>query len=99
MRPEITAVIGEAAPRHMPRYAQVPNLQVVYLRGIRGGILVEDQHEVTAYKSAFQQLSVSALTPDASATLAQPDRTLQGRRFRSASAPSGARELLRSEYP
>jgi hypothetical protein len=50
-------------------YAQVPDLQVVYLRGITGGILVEDQQEVTAYESAFRQLSASALTPGASATL------------------------------
>lgn len=51
------------------RYAQVPNLQVVCLRGIVGGVFIDDQREVSAYQSAFRQLSASALTPDASATL------------------------------
>jgi transcriptional regulator with XRE-family HTH domain len=51
------------------RYAQVPNLEMVYLRGISGGTFVEDQREIAAYESAFQQLTASALTPDASATL------------------------------
>lgn len=114
-RPEITAVIGEAALRHMPggptvtraqlaalastnsrfpevriqvllsengahaargagsftilRYTQVPGLEVVYLRGISSVTFVEDQREIEAYTSAFRQLTASALTPDASATL------------------------------
>jgi hypothetical protein len=48
---------------------QVPNLEMVYLRGILGGTFVEDQQEITAYTTAFQQLTASALTPGASATL------------------------------
>lgn len=51
------------------RCAQVPDLQVVYQRGISGGFLVEDQREIDAYESAFRQLTASALPPDASATL------------------------------
>jgi transcriptional regulator with XRE-family HTH domain len=51
------------------RYAQVPELEVVYLRGISGGTFVEDQREIAAYASAFRQLTASALTPDASTTL------------------------------
>jgi transcriptional regulator with XRE-family HTH domain len=114
-RREITAVVGEAALRHMPggpavsraqlaalasansrfphvrvqvlpsengapiargtgsftilRYAHMPGLEVLYLRGLSGWILVEDQREIAAYASAFRQLTVCALTPDASATL------------------------------
>jgi transcriptional regulator with XRE-family HTH domain len=51
------------------RYTQVPNLEVVYLRGISGGTFVEDQREIEAYTSAFRQLTASALTPDTSAAL------------------------------
>lgn len=51
------------------RYAHVHSLRIVCLRGISGGIFVEDQQEITAYESAFRQLSASALPPDASAAL------------------------------
>jgi transcriptional regulator with XRE-family HTH domain len=51
------------------RYAQTPELGVVYLRGISGGTFIEDQREIAAYASAFRQLTASALTPDASTTL------------------------------
>jgi transcriptional regulator with XRE-family HTH domain len=51
------------------RYTQMPSLEVVYLRGISGGTFVEDQMEVTAYESAFQKLTTSALAPDASVAL------------------------------
>jgi transcriptional regulator with XRE-family HTH domain len=47
----------------------MPSLEVVYLRGIPGGTFVEDQREIEGYASAFRQLTASALTPDASATL------------------------------
>jgi transcriptional regulator with XRE-family HTH domain len=49
------------------RYAQV--FKVVYLRGISGGTFVEDQREIAMYELGFRQLTASALTPGASATL------------------------------
>lgn len=51
------------------RCTQVPSFEVVHLRGIAGGTFVEDQREIEAYASAFRQLTASALTSDASATL------------------------------
>ena len=50
------------------RYAHVPDLGVVHLVGI-GGTFLEDQHDIMAYASAFEQLEASALLPDASACL------------------------------
>ena len=49
------------------RYA--PDLGMVHLAGISGGAFFEEQQDVMAYASAFEQLEMSALSPAASACL------------------------------
>jgi transcriptional regulator with XRE-family HTH domain len=51
------------------RYAHAPDLGVVHLVGISGGAFLEQQQDVMAYASAFEQLEMSALSPAASACL------------------------------
>jgi transcriptional regulator with XRE-family HTH domain len=68
--PENGAHVARAAGSFtILRYAPVPGLEMVYLRGISCGSFVEDQREIAAYASAFRQLTASALTPDASENL------------------------------
>ena len=51
------------------RYAQAPDIGVVYLPRISGGVFFEDQLDVTTWASAFEQLKACALTPGMSARL------------------------------
>jgi transcriptional regulator with XRE-family HTH domain len=51
------------------RYAEASDLGVVHLAGISGGAFLEEQQDVMAYVSAFEQLEVSALSPAASVGL------------------------------
>lgn len=51
------------------RFAQAPDIGVVYLPGISGGVFFEDQHDLQTWASAFEQLASCALTPDESAEL------------------------------
>jgi transcriptional regulator with XRE-family HTH domain len=60
---------GAAGSFTVLRYAHEPDLGVVHLAGISGGAFLEEQQEVMAYASAFEQLEMSALSPDASAQL------------------------------
>ena len=50
-------------------YGQVPDLGVVYLPGISGGVFFEDQPDVEIGTSAFERLKACALDPDMSARL------------------------------
>lgn len=51
------------------RYAQAPDIGVVYLPRISGGVFFEDQLDVATWASAFEQLKACALTPGMSARL------------------------------
>lgn len=60
---------GAAGSFTVLRYAEASDLGVVHLAGISGGAFLDDQQDVMAYASAFEQLEMSALSPHASACL------------------------------
>jgi Domain of unknown function (DUF5753)/Helix-turn-helix domain len=60
---------GDISSFTILRYAQVPDLGMVYLPGISGGIFFENQPDVEAGASAFEQLKAYALDPDTSTRL------------------------------
>jgi transcriptional regulator with XRE-family HTH domain len=62
-------VAGAAGSFTVLRYAEASDLGVVHLAGISGGAFLGEQQDVMAYASAFEQLEMSALSPDASACL------------------------------
>jgi transcriptional regulator with XRE-family HTH domain len=60
---------GNASSFTILRYAQVPDIGVVYLPGISGGVFFEDQPDLATGVSAFEQLKACSLDPDISARL------------------------------
>jgi Domain of unknown function (DUF5753) len=51
------------------RYTQAPDIGVVHLPRISGGVFFEDQLDVATWVSAFEQLKMCALSPGMSARL------------------------------
>jgi hypothetical protein len=51
------------------RFAEAPNLGVVHLRGLNGGVCLIGQASLAGYVRAFTQLQASALPADKSAKL------------------------------
>ncbi len=60
---------GDTSSFTILRYGQVPDLGVVYLPGISGGVFLEDQPDVEIGTLAFEQLKSCALDPDRSVRL------------------------------
>jgi Domain of unknown function (DUF5753) len=56
------------------RYAQAPDVGVVRLPCISGGVFFENQLDVATWVSAFEQLKACALTPGMSARLIRDTR-------------------------
>lgn len=51
------------------RFAETPNLGVIHLAALSGGVSLDGQENVAVYTRAFAQLRAAALTPAASARL------------------------------
>jgi len=60
---------GDTSSFTILRYAQVPDLGMVYLPGISGGVFFENRPDVEAGASAFERVKAYALDPDTSARL------------------------------
>ncbi|MEU7134775.1 helix-turn-helix transcriptional regulator [Streptomyces sp. NPDC046261] len=64
---DVSPHMGQMGSFSLLGFADHSDLDVVHIESLTSGLYVEDGQEVAVYQSAFERLSVAALTPEASA--------------------------------